>query len=223
MSPRATESSKPRQAEQVQSLAGLLKRAREGCPQAIGTLCEQHQDFLLRAVHHFLTPEHTLRNELDSDDLAQEAWRRILRALNQGQVPDVPEDYLRYLFSIVRTTFLKLYRDHITSEKRSLLREVPLNPALHDQPATGDAGADPAEFAAAADAWEHWLGGLPERDREVLRLIRAGERRDEIATRLDVSERTVARVLHQLRRKLAASDVRLAERWYAERNWGSKT
>jgi RNA polymerase sigma factor (sigma-70 family) len=191
----------------LHALGELLQRACAGCAPATARLVEILEPLVLRAARRYLTRGHVLRRGFESADLTQEVWRNLLSALSRGTVPGTPAHFLRFTVTVVRGTFLHLYRDHLTRGKRSLRREQPLNPLVHDRPARGEMGADPAERAATEDEWAHWLGALSGPEADVLCALRAGERLAGVADRLGLSVRTVGRLVRQIRLKLSARAV----------------
>lgn len=119
----------------------------------------------------------------DIDDLVQEAYARLLRARNAGEVGHPRA----YLFATARNAALDLFRrGKIVSIEG--IAEI-------EQLSVLDAGPDAAEQAShdqEIDLLRDAIGSLPSRCREILTLRRLhGRSHREIAQALGISEHTV--------------------------------
>ncbi len=178
----------------------LMRRAKDGCEDAIRALAERYGTVLLHAVRRKLRPE--LRRQFDSTDFVQEVWASFFRrALDQHDF-DRPEQLVAFLVSVARNKVAEANRQRLERQKYDLRRERrlgSLSAGAEVEPAAQQ--PTPEEGATARDEWRRWLSALPEECRPVLRLIREGYTHREIAARLCVRERTVGRILTHLARQ----------------------
>lgn len=119
----------------------------------------------------------------DADDLVQEAFARVLRAREQGEV--------RQPRALLFTAARHLAIDHLRRQKIVVFESLTETPA----PAVYDEGRGVAETAAHHQELEILtlaIQSLPDRCRQVLTLRKIyGLSQKEIAAQLDISEHTV--------------------------------
>jgi RNA polymerase sigma factor (sigma-70 family) len=119
---------------------------------------------------------------MDTDDLVQESFLRILRA-HASQPVEHPK---AFLFTIARNLALNQIR-HDRHEHREALREIDPSAVLDDTPGIPEALARRQEHELLIQA----LQSLPERARQVFTLRRIyGLSIKEICARLDIAEKT---------------------------------
>ena len=181
----------------------LVARVRAGDPRAAAALWRRFAGHVLRCIRRdFLTPRQPLRRDLESDDLAQEAWQSMFTTLRDGRDFASEGDFLRFLFALTRNCFRRHWRARLTAAKRSLRREERFDARRHDRPAPGPG---PAEQAASAEERRRLLAGLPEVQRVIVLAVLDGERLAEAAARLGVSARTAQRHLDRIRQRCQRS------------------
>jgi RNA polymerase sigma factor (sigma-70 family) len=120
---------------------------------------------------------------LDVDDLVQDAFARLLRARDAGQVANPKA----YLFAIARNAALDLFRrGKIVSIEG--IAEIEHLSVLEDRPDAAEAASHEQELAILTEA----IDSLPERCREIFVMRRLRDRsHHEIARALGISEHTV--------------------------------
>ncbi len=146
-----------------------------------------------------------LRSRFDSIDFLQSVWGSFFQQVREGNAQFEDSQHLvGFLASVARNKVVDEYRQ-AGSAKRDLKREVPLwNDA--DQPReVATAAATPSQVLEALDVFERLRQMLPESRREILDLKAGGLTTREIGERLDLSERTVQRVLEELRQRVEQS------------------
>src|SRR5207245_1431062 len=110
------------------------------------------------------------------------------------------DEFMRFLAAVAQNKTLQVHRRLVETQNRSLARQVPLDGAACEQAVQHGPGADPSESVASEDEWQQLLRGLPERDRAAVEGLRAGQTFEELARRLDVSVRSLRRILERRRR-----------------------
>ena len=117
------------------------------------------------------------------------------------------ESVWRLLCAITLTKVREKVRFH-RRDKRNIDREV--QPQANEDSPTSDpfssesAGLNPAEEVEFADALEHLVSSLDEKQRRLLDLKTQGLDNDEIATEFGCSERSIRRMLATLRERFEA-------------------
>lgn len=107
----------------------LLRYAKEGEAEAFGELYERHAQVIFRFLYAHLD------DRLDAEDLTEEVFLRMWRALGSYREQGIP--FLAFLFRIARNALIDHYR-------RSGRQEKPVS--LEDNPIQ-DHGSDPGEEA----------------------------------------------------------------------------
>jgi RNA polymerase sigma factor (sigma-70 family) len=159
---------------------------------------------LQRLAEQRLSPK--LQARVGPEDVAQSACRTFLRRARGGefQLPD--SNALWQILCVITLTKVREQARFHRRHKRSIDREVPLDPAGRDSRAAGFEPADPRaeseEAMAIAEEMEHVLSSLDDEDRQVVSLKLQDLTNDEVAQRLNLSERTVRRMLKAVQARL---------------------
>lgn len=184
--------------------AALLARARAGDATAVATLYDAHLPAARRLALVLAGPD-------DADDLASDAFARVLARLRCGSGP--AEDFRSYLFATMRNRHRDLLRRghhaELASDRPWLLDEV--CPAV-------DAGLeerDPQVAEAFASLPDRWQGVLWE-------LVIEGRSVTDVATDLGLSPTALTSLAARARSGLRAAYLRRAVGVLdAERRWTS--
>jgi RNA polymerase sigma factor (sigma-70 family) len=178
------------------SLDTLLDRLRHGDEDAAEELVATYEPLLRSAVRGGLPT--LLRSKLDSADVVQSVWVRVLPALRDGRWDIADRARLRaLLLTVARRRLVSQYRHHrpALELERGGAADVDMLP---------EAGVpQPSEVARAGELWEQVRDLCPPEHRRLLELRRQGLTLDEIAARTGMHEGSVRRVLRQLARRLA--------------------
>jgi RNA polymerase sigma-70 factor (ECF subfamily) len=191
----------------------LLERAGRGDVQACGELCARYRDRLRRMIAIRLDKRVAAR--MDASDIVQDTLNNAVARLPQ-YLADAQIAFYPWLRRIACDRLVKVHRDHIETEKRSVLKEHAWTPNLNDESVAelahclvADSGA-PDQKAIEAEMQARTAAALtllkPD-DREIL-VLRYLEQLsvEEIATVLDISHTAVTsrhfRALQRLRRLL---------------------
>jgi RNA polymerase sigma factor (sigma-70 family) len=182
----------------------LIQGLREGDRQVVQEFCEQYGGLL-----HDLAEKHLagpLRRRVGPEDVAQSACRTFLRRARAGEFQLADSESLwRLLCAITLTKVREQARFH-QRRKRDLDQESPLatdssqNTAAGFEPAaSGPTAAEADEFA---DQFQRLMASLDDEERRLVDLKLQQYTNDEAAERLGCSERTVRRILKQVRGRL---------------------
>jgi RNA polymerase sigma factor (sigma-70 family) len=170
--------------------AELIAMVRAGDRRAYGPLYERHRRAALRVARHLA------RDEAAADDLAAEAFTRVLAAIDRGNGPD--EAFRAYLYTTLRRTAF----DWAESEKRVRLVENIAELEVTAAPVTG-ADRDPLDEAFDRQITSRAFHSLPERWQIVLwHLEVEGETPAEVAPLLDLSPSAVSALAYRAREGL---------------------
>jgi len=180
----------------------LVAGLRDGDPEAVREFCLTYGPVLQRIADRRIAG--ALRRRLDAEDVVQSACRTFVRRAAGGEFRlDDAEGMWRLLCAITLSKVREQARHHLR-KKRGLDRE--------EQPAEGSSGVDfspadpgpgPADAAEFADGFETLMESLDRDERRVVDLKLQDLTNDEIAAKLACSERTVRRLLKQVRDRCA--------------------
>jgi DNA-directed RNA polymerase specialized sigma24 family protein len=179
--------------------AELIQRARNGDVEACQRLHARYAEHVLRFIRRRL--KQPLRRIVDSTDVAQDVWKSVfLNTLQQKDFAD-PQQFLRLLAGIAEKKALERQRQQVETQKRSLARDVSLETHGHGLADRTESGVNPAARVESEDEWVHRLRNLSERERSLLKGLRAGESLEDFAQRHHLSLKTVYRVAKQIVRQ----------------------
>jgi len=183
--------------EEPGNLQGLLARIRDGNEAAARELLERYESKVRMVVRRQLP--RLLRSRFDSIDFLQSVWGSFFHRIRTGP-NDLHEErnLIAFLAWAARNKVIDEYR-RAASQRQDMHRESPLrfeDDGGHDQAAACET---PSQVAEAREMYVRLNALLPEHRRIILELKAAGFTSKEIGDRLGVSERTVQRVLEDLR------------------------
>jgi RNA polymerase sigma-70 factor (ECF subfamily) len=142
-----------------------------------------------------------LRSRFDSLDFLQSVWGSFFRRVRSG--PTEFEDSRHLVAFLARAAKNKVIDEYrrAASRKQDMHREEPL---WTDGARPREVAADidtPSEVAQAREAFSRLRALLPAERQSILELKAEGLSSRDIGERLGISERTVQRVLEELRRR----------------------
>jgi RNA polymerase sigma factor (sigma-70 family) len=180
-------------------LRAFLARIRAGDEEAARELLTRYEPKVRLVVRRQLP--RILRSRFDSLDFLQSVWRSFFRRMQAG--PDDFEDPRHLVAFLARAAQNKVIDEYrrACSRKQDVHLEEPLW-AEGSRPRELVAETDsPSEVAEAREAFSRLRDLLPEDRRAILELKVQGLSSQEIGVRLGLSERTVRRVLEDLRHR----------------------
>ncbi len=187
-------------------LLELIERFGYGDLEAGHVLYVKYQDSLYALLRWHLNKHMPLRDVYETPDLSQETWIAILEQIREGKRFANEAGFRSFMSVIARNVVRKANRTHITTEKRSLTREVRLDVTVHD---TSSSAPSPEELMAAHEAWERLFARAPSpRAQEVLMGLRYGEDLAHLAQRTGFPLRGLQRMMASMRKRLAQENAR---------------
>jgi RNA polymerase sigma factor (sigma-70 family) len=180
-------------------LGELLGRIRAGDESAAHELLARYEAQVRLVVRRQLP--RLLRSRFDSLDFLQSVWGSFFRRMKAG--PDEFEDprsLVAFLARAAKNKVIDEYR-RAASKKGDMRREEPLwGDGERPREIAGPVDS-PSEIVEAREELGRLLDMLPEDRQVMVRLKAQGLSTREIGERLGVSERTVRRVLEDLRKR----------------------
>jgi RNA polymerase sigma-70 factor (ECF subfamily) len=174
-----------------------MARVRSGESEAYEELLVRYGDAVRMAVRRRLHDR--LRTHYDSLDFVQDVWASFL-ALDLSRYRFADQDALvGFLCRVARNKVVEVFRRRFATMKSDIAREE--SPSLGGGSATGLLGREPtpSQFAVAGERWADLVRHLPEGHRAVLERLREGHTQEEVASLLNVSVRTVERIVRRLK------------------------
>ncbi len=201
------------------STTELVVASKDGDNEALGRLLEQYRGFLLMLAHRYLSER--LRRRIDAADIVQITFLEAKRDLGAFRGTS-PAEFAGWLRGMLKNNVATAVTRHVTTQKRSLKREVDGNAKRPgaDSVAGGwiqqlpGSTTSPSGVAIRAEAIVVLLDALhqlPETQAEAIRLrYMEGLQLTEIVERTGKSETAVAgllkRGLHKLRTIMNTAD-----------------
>ena len=181
-------------------IPAFLARIQSGDEDAARELLRRYEAEVRLVVRRQLP--RLLRSRFDSLDFLQSVWGSFFRRVRSG--PAEFEDSRHLVAFLARAAKNKVIDEYrrAASRKQDVHREEPLwvdgGGRPRDVPAVTDS---PSEVAQAREVFSRLRDLLPEDRRAVLELKAEGLSSRDIGERLGISERTVQRVLEDLRKR----------------------
>lgn len=180
-------------------IASFLARIQAGDDQAARELLVRYEPEVRLVVRRQLPK--LLRSRFDSVDFLQSVWGDFFQRVRTG--PAEFEDARHLVAFLARAAKNKVIDEYrrAGSQKQDVHREEPIwndSGRPRELPAVDDT---PSQIAVAREAYDRLLDLVPEDRRQVLSLKAEGLSSREIGERLGISERTVQRVVEELRRR----------------------
>jgi RNA polymerase sigma factor (sigma-70 family) len=181
-------------------VGGFLARIQAGDEEAARELLERYEPEVRLVVRRQLP--RLLRSRFDSLDFLQSVWGSFFRKVRTG--PAEFEDARHLVAFLARAAKNKVIDEYrrAASRKQDMHREEPIwgdSETPRELPANLDTASEVAE---AREAFGRLRDLLPEERHSILELKAEGLSSKDIGTKLGISERTVQRVLEELRRRV---------------------
>jgi RNA polymerase sigma factor (sigma-70 family) len=176
----------------------LMERLRNEDPAAYDTLYSRYGDAIRMAVRGRL--HERLRAEFDSLDFAQAVWASFLALPKEDYTFSNPGSLGRFLTQIARHKVIEVFRQRFRTQRRDVTRERQLLPRQGggEAPVPGKTPT-PSQDAIARERWDDMTRSLPAGQQAILQRLRDGYTHAEVAALLNVSVRSVERVVRRLK------------------------
>ena len=192
------------------STTQLVIASKQGDNEALGRLLEQYRGYLLMLAHRYLSER--LRRRVDPADIVQLTYLEAKRDLPAFR-GETPAEFAGWLRGMLKNNVATAVTRHVTTQKRSLKREVDARPAHPNDSAGGGwiqqlpgSTTSPSGVAIRAEAVMALLEALhqlPETQAEAIRLrYMEGLPLAEIVERMGKSDTAVAGLLKRGLQKL---------------------
>jgi RNA polymerase sigma-70 factor (ECF subfamily) len=146
-----------------------------------------------------------LRRKVDPEDVVQSVFRTVFHRLAAGQFELGGWDGLWSLLTCVTVRKCGRWREHFRTQARDIQREMTPSLAAEESPAgleVLDREPAPEEVAMLAETVQQVLGGLDEREQQVVTLSLQGYAAAEVCREVGCTESKVYRALRLVRRRL---------------------
>ncbi len=184
---------------QAAHLRDVLARVQDGDERAAQELLASYEAEVRLVVRRQLP--RLLRSRFDSLDFLQSVWGSFFRRVRTDPVEFDDERHLvAFLARAAKNKVIDQYR-RAGSQKQDMHREEPLWSEAGGPRELTTSDASPSEVAEAKETFGRLREALPEDRRPILDLKAEGLSSREIGDRLGISERTVQRVIEDLRRR----------------------
>ena len=168
---------------------GLIRRAGAGDDDAREELFLRYGRAVRRAVQRQMPTD--LRRQFDSLDFAQDVWAAFLALPADRVAFDTPTALASFLALVARNKMLHALEAHVSAKAREF--------EYCQLPELGHYVQTPSQHAIAAERWDELMAAVPPGYRPIVERLRDGHTYPEIAAGLNVSVRTVERVVRRLR------------------------
>jgi RNA polymerase sigma factor (sigma-70 family) len=194
-----------------QNFESLMGRLAEGSEEAGWELLERYSTNILRAVRRHLPAK--LRRTVDSTDIVQSVWKSLLRKGPELDSLGTPDQLVAYLAGMARLKVLEFQRAHDRRQPHDLTSGLRATDSTEGrEPFSGVDVAEcrdvrrktPSSIVEFREAWNLALEQSGARGERVVELRLQGRTLDQIADELNLSKRTVQRILAAMLESLEA-------------------
>jgi RNA polymerase sigma factor (sigma-70 family) len=183
--------------DESRDVRGLLARIQAGDEEAARELLCRYESKVRMVVRRQLP--RLLRSRFDSIDFLQSVWGSFFHRIRTGSNDlDEERNLIAFLAWAARNKVIDEYR-RASTQRQDIHRESPLRNATEDGSEFVAPEETPSQLASARETFGRLQELLPEDRRVILELKAEGFSSREIGERLGVSERTIQRVLEDLR------------------------
>lgn len=185
--------------EQFQS---MLRRLREGEPEAAREFHEQYGELLLRVIRRRLAKR--FRRQFDSDDFQQDVYASFFREMPPPEAIASSRDFFNYLTTMARRKILDALRKRMSPKRAPAEQERSLDGSARIE-GLKQIGPEPtgSQVIMAEEKVHELTRGKPAKYREIVAMATLGFTHIEIAERLQLHVKVVHRVLTGLQAKVA--------------------
>lgn len=175
------------------SFVDLLQRAREGDQRAAEQLMRVYGPSVVRAVRRSL--HHRMRPYFDSMDFVQEVWASVFAAPAEKWTCQSTGQFIRLLTTMARNKIIDAARRRL-GRRQEEVREIPLEQIPESD--LRQVGPSPSQHLREQEEWIAFLESQPPVYRRIFLMYREGSAPAQIAAELNISHRSVNRVLRKI-------------------------
>lgn len=176
-----------------------LTRVRNGSETAAAALISEFGPHVYRVIRRRL--DMRLRVKLDSEDLCQLVWASFFRYPDRMERFSQTRQLVHFLSAVARNKVIEGVRKYWQTQKHDLSREISLMDSRAPISITERRIKSPSQLAIAKERYDRMIDGLSHRNQRILGLRIAGATYVQIATELGLHERTVRKVVAELKRQ----------------------
>jgi RNA polymerase sigma factor (sigma-70 family) len=181
----------------------LMERVAHEDREAQTQLVDHFLDELLRRIRAGLDRCAFLRTDFDPEDFAQEIWLKFFSRPARSRHFGTPALFVCFLAKVVRHVILNAARSQLDVLKRDVRRRRHLSdPQIATEAVAVPAPRpDPARIAASLEQCHEVLKSLTSQEQRIVHLLAADCTHAEIAAELDCCERTIERMVGEIRHR----------------------
>jgi len=176
-----------------------LTRVRNGSEAAAAALISEFGPHVYRVIRRRL--DMRLRVKLDSEDICQLVWASFFRYPERMERFSQTRQLVHFLSAVARNKVIEGVRKYWQTQKHDLSREISLMDSRAPISIAERRIKSPSQLAIAKERYDHMIDGLSRRNQRILGLRIAGATYVQIATELGLHERTVRKVVAELKRQ----------------------
>jgi RNA polymerase sigma factor (sigma-70 family) len=175
----------------------LMDKVLAGNEEAASQLLKRYGPAVLEAVRRRLSKR--LRSKFDSLDFVQDVWASFFANPPSEQRVLGPEMLVAFLTRVAQNKVVDATRQRLQGVKHNVKLECSLDNSMPGGPEAVPAQQPtPSEAVSGDEQWFHLLDQLPKVHRRILILLRQGKKPAEIATELQINQRTIRRLIDKL-------------------------
>lgn len=174
----------------------LMADVQCGSSDAVRKLLDLYSGHIYRSIRRTLSRK--LRSKFDSDDFAQAVWASFFANYDACIRFSRPERLVGFLARMARNKVIDEGRKRLAAAQRERSLDQSDAAAAHMIPGRT---ARPSTAISAGEQWNQIIAGQPSYYRRVAELRADGATQQEIAAELQMTERTVRRVLRRLQQR----------------------
>jgi RNA polymerase sigma-70 factor, ECF subfamily len=144
------------------STTQLVMACKKGDNEALGRLMEQYRGYLIMLAHRYLSDQ--LRRRIDPADIVQVTYMEIKRDWDQFR-GETPAEFAAWIRGMLKNNVASAVVRHVTTQKRSIRREVSGSP--------GNVTSSAANWIAQLPGSQTTPSGIAIREEAVVALIEA--------------------------------------------------
>ncbi len=182
-----------------QQFQAQLSRVRNGSEAAAAALISEFGPHVYRVIRRRL--DMRLRVKLDSEDICQLVWASFFRYPERMERFSQTRQLVHFLSAVARNKVIEGVRKYWQTQKHDVSREISLMDSRAPISIAERRIKSPSQLAIAKECYDRMSDGLSRRNQRILGLRIAGATYVQIAAELGLHERTVRKVVAELKRQ----------------------